>query len=553
MYSARFRKPFRDRVGRLGLSADLLLGNLPLSFSIALPKRYEAEAKRYLSKYVTFGGTDTGAPPPPPGEAMLSAQGEASAGGSWGDVAKTAAVQTWEAVKDGEVTEDEAWGLAATAGAAVGGAVGSMFGPIGTALGSAIGTAVVYIARGIRELAEKFGEWIENVFAGTKRIPFVWVNDEGARVLRRKGWKPTPYGFEKDPRIASMPFGPRGRQISLGTFLWMIRRVQELGGGVRELARVMALLGMKTANEPGKLTDTSRAAFSASFWGRMTPRMRSIMQKMPASQIAEAMFVLHGLGWDLPSIEKHLFGKVRSGTSKSFAALQKMIAGWERDAGRENPKVNMVVADAAKTASAYRNVKKGGAGGKRLLKSIVKAGRRGDPRALDAMRRLADARAADKLASAAAAGDPKATQKIAEAARAAEAGDPQAAEALALIVNVQIDIEASAEASIELDEADGYCEGASPWDTDPTEGFDDAIDDLAAWDFDDVDAYDEGFTDNELAVAAIKSEDLLPELDPWETFGAEIGDPLPIFRQVLAKSPQARRFSRASRRRMLMA
>lgn len=224
-------------------------------------------------------------------------------------------------------------------GAMSGAAAGAAFiPPFGALIGAGVGALAGGLAAGaeggcfdstVDWRAESRRAWAEAPF-------FHRVDVAGAALRKGEGWTMGPNAAEQ--RLMKFPVGKKG--LTIGKFLFLMRRARELGGGAAELRRIVELVAPAPAVTPSAkqeqaLRDSKAykdALASAEKLGQ-TDAGKLLRNQLKNMRIGALM---RG-GFDRVEAERRVLGKAFGSSEIELTFLRKLISDAEPQASYVGP------------------------------------------------------------------------------------------------------------------------------------------------------------------------------------------------------------------------
>ena len=278
--------------------------------------------------------------------------GTAAQQGNWDAAAAAAAPAIEKAVSEGTKAAKPssskpsslecgaAGASGAIGGAGAGAGVGSLIAPgIGTLIGAGIGAiaGALSATAGAGCFAEDPIDWKAEARLVWAEAPYLRRVDVAGLTLRKgESWTMGPNAAEK--RLMRFPIGRKG--LTIGTYMFLMRRARELGGGAAELRRIVGLVAPAPAVTPSAkqeqaLRDSKAykdALASAEKLGQ-TEAGKLLRNQLKNMRIAALM---QG-GFDRVEAERRVLGKAFGSSEIELAFLRKLIGDAEPQASYVGP------------------------------------------------------------------------------------------------------------------------------------------------------------------------------------------------------------------------
>lgn len=215
----------------------------------------------------------------------------------------------------------------AGAGAAAGAAI---FPPFGALIGAGVGALAGGLAAGASGgCFDGSIDWKAEAQQAWAEAPFVRRIDIAGPALRKgETWTPGYNAAEK--RLLAFPIGKRG--LTIGGYMYLMRRARELGGGSAELARIVSLVAPAPASTPTakyeaqvvaskgyRDIEQNAKALGATDAGKL---QRNLLKQMRIGALMRG-------GFDRAEAERRVLGEAFGDTKIELQELRRLISAAE--------------------------------------------------------------------------------------------------------------------------------------------------------------------------------------------------------------------------------
>jgi hypothetical protein len=228
----------------------------------------------------------------------------------------------------------------ALTGAGAGAGIGSAIAPgLGTLIGAGIGAlaGALSSSAGAGCFAEEQIDWRAEAKRVWAEAPYYRrVDVAGAALRKGESWTMGPNAAEQ--RLMRFPIGQRG--LKIGTYLFLLRRARELGGGAAEMRRIVSLVAPVPAVTPST-KDDDRLRTSKQYQDAMKvadqlgnndagKRLRNTLKNARIGALMQG-------GFDRVEAERRVLGKAFDDSFIELTSLRKLISDAEPQASYVGP------------------------------------------------------------------------------------------------------------------------------------------------------------------------------------------------------------------------